>query len=275
MKKKIAVIGDLSKDFIFNQTGKVYEKVGGTVFYACRALSFLGVPAVAVPALSENDSWMLKSLDMKGIEIVPVWSESTTQFTLRYSDVSERILEMNSVFGCSFDLKDDVRRALRGVDGLLWGFLSDVWDENIENFLSSLNCISAVDIQGWLRRASVGKIVLKRPQNIEHRLSCFNIVKADEVEAKVFTEEGTAQKAALFFNVNYGVEALITLGEEGVWLGYGGCSVHVPAYKVDKADTTGCGDMFTAAYLSRRLDGMPAVAACRDAAKAVAELLAL
>jgi sugar/nucleoside kinase (ribokinase family) len=55
----------------------------------------------------------------------------------------------------------------------------------------------------------------------------------------------------------------ITDGPRGCWVATGDCDevVHVPAYKVDAVDTTGCGDVFHGAYAAALAFGYPILSA--------------
>ncbi|MFO7310246.1 MAG: PfkB family carbohydrate kinase, partial [Pseudomonadota bacterium] len=62
----------------------------------------------------------------------------------------------------------------------------------------------------------------------------------------------------------------VTLGAEGsLWL-VDGDLVHVPAFRIPMADTTGCGDVFHGAYALALSEGMAPIAAARFAAAAAA-----
>ena len=71
-------------------------------------------------------------------------------------------------------------------------------------------------------------------------------------------------------------EVVVTLGAEGALWSDGAAVVHVPAFPVVRADSTGAGDAFAAGLLSARADGAaPADAlrsGCALAARAVARV---
>ena len=65
--------------------------------------------------------------------------------------------------------------------------------------------------------------------------------------------------------------SVVTAGEQGCWyVERGEAAVHVPAFKVDVVDTTGCGDVFHGAYAACIAQGEPVRRAIDVAAAAAA-----
>ncbi|MGA2064477.1 MAG: PfkB family carbohydrate kinase [Thermoguttaceae bacterium] len=67
--------------------------------------------------------------------------------------------------------------------------------------------------------------------------------------------------------------AVVTCGADGCWYSSGrapGQAVHQPAFAVEAADTTGCGDVFHGAYAAALVDGLDVPAAVRFASAAAA-----
>ena len=85
-----------------------------------------------------------------------------------------------------------------------------------------------------------------------------DLVKISDEETALLTGYEEPQQA-LEYLLSQGVRiGVVTLGEQGAILGYGGKYIRVPGFKVPKVvDTTGAGDAFWGAFLSQILKGAP------------------
>lgn len=79
----------------------------------------------------------------------------------------------------------------------------------------------------------------------------------NDEDAMMISGQGTIREAAAWF-ANRGVGAsLISLGEDGVLITVGSEEgTVVPAYQVELVDTTGCGDAFTAGFITGLVEGL-------------------
>lgn len=89
-------------------------------------------------------------------------------------------------------------------------------------------------------------------------LQYADLVKISEEETILLTD-CDEPKQALQYLLSMGAKiAVVTLGEKGAMLGFSGMYAEVPAFRVlEVVDTTGAGDAFWGAFLSRILKGVP------------------
>lgn len=85
-----------------------------------------------------------------------------------------------------------------------------------------------------------------------------DMVKISDEETGILTNHDDPEQALRYFLSNGARIAIVTLGERGAMLGYDGIYTEIPGFKVPEAvDTTGAGDAFWGAFLSRILRGSP------------------
>ena len=224
------------------------EKVGGTVYYASKALQKIGIDVTAFARLSKSDSTFLKNI---GFKMIPLWSRTTSVF--------------KNIYDGNWDRKQEV-------ESVIEPFLA-AHIENIEDFdcihLGPLNntdmplafvkqigkspLISA-DLQGWLRKIKDKKIVLSEWKEKEKFLKHFDIVKCDVQEALVLSGMQSIEDAAGHIFELGPSEVLITDASRGSYI-YTGILRKIKPYKPKTiVDVTGAGDTYTAGYISKRLD---------------------
>lgn len=100
------------------------------------------------------------------------------------------------------------------------------------------------------------------------------ILNETEIElitgVKVAGTEDAARAAGQLLEAGV-TQVVVTLGDKGcVWVGPGGESCRVPAFRVKAVDTTAAGDTFIGALAAASCDGMPVTDALRRAAAASA-----
>jgi sugar/nucleoside kinase (ribokinase family) len=111
--------------------------------------------------------------------------------------------------------------------------------------------------QGWMRdwpRATGGKVKLHNPRLTSEMIGRLDAIVVSDEEISLVREavEGVGNRRL----------GVITKGEDGARVLYGGQHVDLPGYKVDAVDLTGAGDVFAAAFFIRATDrGASAVTA--------------
>lgn len=115
--------------------------------------------------------------------------------------------------------------------------------------------------QGWMRdwpKPQGGKVTqnhLRLPKELVSRLDCI-IVSQEEIALCRDTVEAVGAHRL----------GVITMGQDGAKIIYGGQRASIPAFKVDVADHTGAGDTFAAAFFISATDrSISAVRAARFA----------
>lgn len=112
------------------------------------------------------------------------------------------------------------------------------------------------------------------PDQLAAALPFVDHLLPNDADSLTVTGAGSLEEAARWFHERGAGCCVITTGGDGVSLfPRDGDPVVLPAYEVDVVDTTGCGDAFTAGYVSGLLEGLtPAEAA--DLGCATGSLLA-
>lgn len=89
-------------------------------------------------------------------------------------------------------------------------------------------------------------------------LPYVDLIKISDEETALLTSYEDPQQAIEYLLSQGARIAVVTLGEQGAALGYGGKYIKVSGFKVPKVvDTTGAGDAFWGAFLSQILKGVP------------------
>ena len=132
--------------------------------------------------------------------------------------------------------------------------LGPVFNE-ISSSLSSklrMSCqMLSADLQGFIRVSSKAGLVRTIPRNLDHLLGQCDIIQASIDEARTQTRSRDPRgilKRFLRLNVKH---AILTMGNQGAWLGSREGKVYfVPAFRdPDITDSTGAGDVFAGSWL--------------------------
>ncbi|MBE7218800.1 MAG: sugar kinase [Caulobacteraceae bacterium] len=90
---------------------------------------------------------------------------------------------------------------------------------------------------------------------IEHACALASIVLPSRQDGELLWGEHEVDAQLQRWRALGADEVALTLGEDGVRLGWGGSEAHVPAPTAATVDTSGAGDSFNGAYLAARLRG--------------------
>ena len=83
-----------------------------------------------------------------------------------------------------------------------------------------------------------------------------DLVKMSDEETLLLTDFEDPQEALQYLLSNGARVAIVTLGDKGALLGFNGMYAHIPAFAMPEVvDTTGAGDAFWGAFLSKVLKG--------------------
>jgi hypothetical protein len=121
---------------------------------------------------------------------------------------------------------------------------------------ASCTSMVALDIQGLLRSPGIGAVGKYRHPELARFLGASTIVKASREEA-LYAADADKVEDSIDYLLSAGVsEALITLGSEGSIVATESSQIEVSAFPPNEIlDTTGCGDVYLAVYVVKRLQG--------------------
>jgi sugar/nucleoside kinase (ribokinase family) len=249
----ITVIGNPVYDYIktkkVNPQGRI---LSGCSTNAALALAKLGEPVRLVGAIGDDyKERFIKDLARYGIEHEIVPSKETAGFSLvYYDDFGNRTL---SLLGRGDDVPFIDGGLYRDSKAVLIGpILGEVSFDNIRKIRNGFNGLFFCDPQGLLRGAyENGEIYHKKPDGVEEALSCFDIVKPNEVEGEILTgincREDPYEAARIIKSWGPKI-VIVTLAELGSLIYDGEEFSDIPAYEVDLVDATGSGDVYMAGF---------------------------
>ena len=115
--------------------------------------------------------------------------------------------------------------------------------------------IISLDVQGFVRsvEGKGGKVRLTDWEEKEEALSFVSILKADEEEARIISQEADLKTMATRLSRYGPEEIIITCGSRNSLIYSKGKFYSIPSFLPRKSvDPTGCGDTYMAGYLSLR-----------------------
>ena len=258
----IYLIGNPTRDKILIGE-QVVETLGGTVLYAALLMSKLGC---SVAVVGKGDRHMRDVMSGNGIQA-------------RYFQTSSRVTEFENDYrggrrrqkakaGETITLKDVPPEAF-AADALLIGAV--LREVTFDIVAAPRQGVLMLDAQGFLRRLSPGGAVsLHFESDARRSIRRGDLLKVDEQEARVISGTWDIHLALQRLYRMGPRVVLLTLGKRGAWVYEGRQPLFIEAPVVDTVDPTGAGDVFTAAFVIKYLEGVGLEKAARFAAAAAA-----
>ena len=209
--------------------------LGGPGFYSSLTLSNMGRKVALVTSGITPEF----NIHLDQLEVVNIPSQVTTTFENRESDGS-RTQKIHVL--ASKIKKLDVPRKWHNTPTVL---LSPVASEINPRILDLFhNSSIAVSPQGWMRKWGDDGII--QQSELGARASFF-----DKAQVVVFSHTDIPRCDSTYLNSFTCSVLIMTLGNEGAYLRWKNNWFYIPPYPTIEVDTTGCGDVFMAAYLIR------------------------
>jgi sugar/nucleoside kinase (ribokinase family) len=248
----ICCVGHITLDKIVTP-GRRVEMPGGTSYYFSNALRQMDVRYLLVTAVAPTERRFVEMLGSQGIMVKAFDSAETVCFENIYrEDMNQR---EQKVWAQSDPFRvehlADTEATFFHLGPLLAG---DIPGELIRH-LSGKGILS-MDVQGFLREVRGNAVFPVDWPAKKELLACVDILKANEEEMQVLTNETDIRKGAAIL-ADWGVkEVLITRGSNGSVVLYDGVYSDIPPFIDGPAvDATGCGDTYMAGYLYQRAQG--------------------
>ena len=274
MTYDLCIIGHVTEDRIEIPGHAPRVQPGGTAYYGSVAASHLGpTTAVLTKMHPDDEAVLLVDLRALGITTVCLPSPFTTRFVNRYpASTADTRLQRVEAIAAPFRPEDLTVTARAFLLGML---TRDEITPACLHRLAGRGGQIALDLQGLVRATHDGQVVLSSNTRLATFLETVDVLKASREEALFATGAATVEEAARELAAAGPREVIITSGSQGSLLLTGGQLHRIPAYPATAVvDSTGCGDTYFAAYLSRRLGGEPPEAAGHFAAGVAAAKLA-
>lgn len=280
MSHKIAAIGTINRDTIHSHNGSVHESFGGLLYTIIPLAQMLGTDYEILPILKlgqdcEKDIFpMLAKYPGIKHDHIKIVLHKNNHCHLYYSDHDKKneILE-GEVPSLTHG---DIRAALE-CGMTIVNFISgkDLSLRTLEKFRMDYKGLIYIDIHSLtLGIRKSGERYLRKPANWNRYCACSDYLQVNSEEFELLSGEIISNNALkqFFEAVDKGyLKALhITLGKRGSYLIYRPKSNiivrTIKSIEVKKPiDTTGCGDVFGAAYAAAILKGLPDYRAARFA----------
>lgn len=261
MADGITLIGHVTRDIVRFPQKPERRQPGGAVYYAGMALRALGQPVTVITRVAEPDEdALLGELRRAGAQVLNLPSAQTTCFVNTYGpDGGDDRTQEVTALADPFDM-EAAAQISRHISGSAVYFGPLTVEEMPSTFIAQIagECAAttALDVQGIVRRVIDGQVLPTEWPQATEILPLIKIVKADQQEAEILTNESDPERAALALNELGARHALVTMGGDGSVISRHGTARRQPdgtAFPI--MDTTGCGDTFLAAYLYRIVQG--------------------
>lgn len=256
---KFMIMGPVTKDRIIKKD-KIFNTVGGGVYYQSAVISGFEIQNTVVTTLSKIDKNLLQNF-REDVQIIPVYTEKTMKFENIYPNdnpnhrIQKSQIPVNPINPPIFS---DMN--IKEYDAILLSPLSpyDIPLETVK-YLHKQNIPIYLGAQGYLRHIKNDNVVLKPWKDYKNFLKLVNYLFLDEMEARVIlgnSHDDFVEIAKILSNFGP-EEVVITRGDQGVII-YSKKTVgkgiyDISAFKPEKiVDPTGLGDTFMAAYAVKK-----------------------
>lgn len=280
ISSKIAVIGTINKDTICTHTGSVHESFGGLLYTIIPIAQMLGSEYEILPILnlgkdSKKDvlPLIIKYPALKP-EYIKIVAQKNNHCHLFYSDrdMKKEILR-GGVPRLTFS---DIKPAL-SCQMTIVNFISgrDISLRALEKFRKNYHGQIYMDIHSLtLGKRKGGDRYFRRPANWKRYCACADYLQVNREEFELLSGEmislGAMRRFFETFSSGFLRALHITSGKQGSYLVYRPESkilvrnIKAPDVK-NILDTTGCGDVFGAAFVSAIVKGHSIYSATRYA----------
>lgn len=257
---KFMIIGPLTKDRIVKKD-KVFDTVGGGVYYQSAVISGFRMENTVITTLSLRDKDLLQQF-RETTHIIPVYTKDTMEFENIYPDdnpnhrIQKSRVPVNPIKPSFFH---DIN--LQEYDVMLLSPLSP-YDMPLETikYLHKQDIPIYLGAQGYLRHVQNDKVVLKPWEDYRSFLKLVDYLFLDELEARVIlgNSSDNCAEIAKVLSTFGPEEVIITRGDRGAVI-YSknpignSNSYDIPAFPPEEiVDPTGLGDTFMAAYAAKK-----------------------
>ncbi len=249
----ITAIGNPVYDYIKTQKIETEGRIlSGCSTNAALALAKLGEKVKLIGSIGEDFKGdFVQSLEKLGISSHITPSDESGGFSLiYYDDFGNRTLDLLGRASGIGTLDPELYRDSEAV--LIGPILGEVSLGEIKRIRENFKGLFFCDPQGLLRNADEkGRIYHEKVDGIEDALAQFDIVKPNELEAKVLTGIDCRKKPHKAAEIikGWGPKlVIVTLAELGSLIYDGKDFIEIPPYEISLVDATGAGDTYMAGF---------------------------
>jgi sugar/nucleoside kinase (ribokinase family) len=253
----IAFLGHYTKDTIVlpHETKTIK---GGAFYYGAHVVVKMGLKAVVVTRLAEEDFDVVGDLSRMGVEVFAQPTAQSTSLKLVYTTPD---LDRRKVYNVGFAGPFTPAEVIP-VEARTFHIGASIRDEvphEVIEALAQKQARISLDVQGFLRVNRGGELAYEDWPEAAQVLELVDVLKADSVEAEFLTGTSDLQEAARALSEFGPGEVVLTHGK-GVLVYADGHFYAAPFRTREIKGRTGRGDTCIAAYLGKRLTTSPAEA---------------
>lgn len=275
----ITCIGHITRDKIVTPLQTAYM-AGGTTTYVARGLQALLQDTIhddknpvdfrLIASLAECDFSIIEEMRKDGIHIDYVPSKQTSFFENIYGDNSNDRRQRVRSTGDPFTIEklrphiEQLRNENQKPYIILGSLLAEDFSLDVVKYCREFGRV-VLDAQGYFRHVDfqigtdgepIGQVTECEWENKEEFFSNIDVLKLNENEARLITDQEDLHEAARLLHQQGIPEVLLTLGRLGSIIAAEGEVIDIPVVpELQTIDATGCGDTYVMAYIYRRSQG--------------------
>ena len=253
----IVILGHIAKDII-EIDGKSHDSLGGAVYYGGVAGSHMGLKITVITRLNEVDFDILNVYKKNGISYYAYPSEQTSGLKNIYSSKNMEYRDYEPLGFAGLFRKEEIPEINTKFFVIGPIIAGEVDLELLEYVKSNYPRNLCLDIQGFMRFRENGRVFYSPLSQKEKKqiISNINVLKLDQTEAEILTNQKTIASAAKNL-IQFGAKEILITHERGISIFTLTKSFFFPWKNTSSMGRTGRGDTAFISYLGSRITKDP------------------
>ncbi|TKJ19194.1 MAG: hypothetical protein CEE43_16120 [Promethearchaeota archaeon Loki_b32] len=253
----IVILGHIAKDII-EIDGKSHDSLGGAVYYGGVAGSHMGLKITVITRLNEEDFDILNVFKKNGINYYAYPSEQTSGLKNIYSSKNMEYRDYEPLGFAGLFRKEEIPEINTKFFVIGPIIAGEVDLELLEYAKSKYPRNLCLDIQGFMRFRKNGRVFYSTLSQKEKKqtISNINVLKLDQTEAEILTNQKTIASAAKNL-IQFGAKEILITHERGISIFTLTKSFFFPWKNTSSMGRTGRGDTAFISYLGSRITKDP------------------
>ena len=253
----IVILGHIAKDII-EIDGKSHDSLGGAVYYGGVAGSHMGLKITVITRLNEVDFDILNVFKKNGISYYAYPSEQTSGLKNIYSSKNMEYRDYEPLGFAGIFRKEEIPEINTKFFVIGPIIAGEVDLELLEYVKSKYPRNLCLDIQGFMRFREDGRVFYSTLSQKEKKqtISNINVLKLDQTEAEILTNQKTIASAAKNL-IQFGAKEILITHERGISIFTLTKSFFFPWKNTSSMGRTGRGDTAFISYLGSRITKDP------------------